>query len=147
MPNKMWDTVFHPIPNFDGSTVEVWERMINFNPHFLIEVIPIFPNSVLNAASWAHCMCHHELGPASVSPFSFPNIPGREKTLPENYLPYLKTFSSKFCSSMLLFLYSVRLRRPLMEMDVEINTVRERLINVITHSLIIYSPWLLPYLW
>ena len=33
---------------------------------------------------------------------------------------------------------------PLMERDVEIDTVRERLINVITHPLTIYLTWLLP---
>ena len=161
----------------------------------LSDVIPIFPNSGLNAACWAYCMCHLL--------FSQDHLRSRwKKTLPENYFPHLKTFSSKFCYSMLLSLYFVlsnhihllssgwvviqwravvvltfccvgflsvflsylwpvhcvlslwgkilikgsRLRRPLMVMDVKVDTVGERLIDLITHSLAIYSPWLLPQL-
>ena len=36
---KMWDEVIYPSPNFNGGTVEVWEWISNFIPHFTGSVI------------------------------------------------------------------------------------------------------------
>ena len=35
----MWDEIIHPSPNFNGATVEVWEWMSNFIPHFTWHVV------------------------------------------------------------------------------------------------------------
>ena len=34
IPNKVWDEIIYPSPNFNGCSVEVWELVINFFPHF-----------------------------------------------------------------------------------------------------------------
>ena len=39
MPNKVWDELTDPFPNFNSATVEVWEWMSNFISHFIIDVI------------------------------------------------------------------------------------------------------------
>ena len=62
------------------------------------------------SACWACFMCHHELWPTSVSHplFSFNSSsmfrPYWRKTLPENYYPYLWTYSSKFLLFQVAFL-------------------------------------------
>ena len=38
-PNKMWDEIPYPFPNFNDCTVEVWEWISNFIPHFIMDVI------------------------------------------------------------------------------------------------------------
>ena len=35
MPSKVWDEITYPFPNFNGVTVEVWEWISNFIPHFI----------------------------------------------------------------------------------------------------------------
>ena len=35
----MWDEITYPFPNFNGCTVEVWEWIGNFIPHFIMGVI------------------------------------------------------------------------------------------------------------
>ena len=35
----MWNGINYPLPNFNGATVEVWEWMTNFIPHFIMDVI------------------------------------------------------------------------------------------------------------
>ena len=35
----VWDEITYPFPNFNGCTVEVWERISNFIPHFTGHVI------------------------------------------------------------------------------------------------------------
>ena len=42
MPCKVWDEITYRFPNFNGATVEVWERISNFIPHFTMGVI-IYP--------------------------------------------------------------------------------------------------------
>ena len=32
----MWDEITYPLPNFNGCTVEVWELISNFTPHFAV---------------------------------------------------------------------------------------------------------------
>ena len=39
MPSKMWDGVIYPFLNFNGCTVEVYEWISNFIPHFIMDVI------------------------------------------------------------------------------------------------------------
>ena len=39
MPSKVWDEITYPFPNFTSCTVEVWEWMSNFMPHFKVDVI------------------------------------------------------------------------------------------------------------
>ena len=36
---KVWYEIIHPFPNINSCTVEVWEWMINFIPHFTGHVI------------------------------------------------------------------------------------------------------------
>ena len=31
---NVWDEITYPFPNFNGATVEVWEWISNFTPHF-----------------------------------------------------------------------------------------------------------------
>ena len=38
MPREMWDEITYPFPNFNGATVEIWEWMINFIPHYIMDV-------------------------------------------------------------------------------------------------------------
>ena len=35
MPSKVWNEITNPFPNYNGATVEVWEWIGNFIPHFL----------------------------------------------------------------------------------------------------------------
>ena len=42
MPSKVLDEITYPFPNFNGATVEVWESISNFTPHFIMDVI-IYP--------------------------------------------------------------------------------------------------------
>ena len=39
MPNKMWDEITYLFPNFSGVTIEGWEWISNFIPHFIMGVI------------------------------------------------------------------------------------------------------------
>ena len=39
IPSKVWDEITYLFPNFNGCTIEVWERICNFIPHFIIGVI------------------------------------------------------------------------------------------------------------
>ena len=39
MPSKMWDENIYPFLNFNGCTVEVWEWISNFIPHFIMDMI------------------------------------------------------------------------------------------------------------
>ena len=34
MPSKVWVEITYPLPNFNSATVEVWEWISNFIPHF-----------------------------------------------------------------------------------------------------------------
>ena len=36
---KVWDEIIYPFPNFNRATVEVWEWISNFIPHFIGHVI------------------------------------------------------------------------------------------------------------
>ena len=38
---KMWNEITYPFPNFNDCTVEIWEWISNFIPHFIIDVITI----------------------------------------------------------------------------------------------------------
>ena len=38
--HKVRDYITYPSPNFSGATVEVWERIGNFTPHFIMDVDP-----------------------------------------------------------------------------------------------------------
>ena len=38
MPSKVWDEIIYPFPNFNGCTVEVWEWISNFIPHFMMYI-------------------------------------------------------------------------------------------------------------
>ena len=35
----MWDEITNPFPNFNGYTVEIWEWINKFIPHFTVHVI------------------------------------------------------------------------------------------------------------
>ena len=37
----MWDEISYPFPNFNGSTVDIWEWISNFTPHFPEYVVTI----------------------------------------------------------------------------------------------------------
>ena len=39
MHYKVWGENTYPFPNFNGATVEVWEWISNFIPHFTTHVI------------------------------------------------------------------------------------------------------------
>ena len=39
MFSKVWDEIIYPLPNFKGITVEVWEWINTFIPHFIMDVI------------------------------------------------------------------------------------------------------------
>ena len=36
---KVWDEITKILPNFSGATVDVWEWISNFIPHFIMDVI------------------------------------------------------------------------------------------------------------
>ena len=40
---NLWDEIIYPFPNFNSGTVEVWEWISNFIPHFIRHVIT-YPN-------------------------------------------------------------------------------------------------------
>ena len=42
MPNKSLDEITYPFPNFNDSTVEVWEWISDFIPRFIMAII-IYP--------------------------------------------------------------------------------------------------------
>ena len=37
--NKVWDEITYPFSYFNGATVEVWEWISKFIPHFIMDVI------------------------------------------------------------------------------------------------------------
>ena len=39
MRNEECGGITYPFPNFNGGTVEVWEWVSNFIPHFIMDVI------------------------------------------------------------------------------------------------------------
>ena len=39
MPSKAWDEITHPFPNFNGGTVDVWERISHFTQRWVMDVI------------------------------------------------------------------------------------------------------------
>ena len=39
MSSKVWDGITYHFPNFSGCTVEVWQWISNFIPHFIMGVI------------------------------------------------------------------------------------------------------------
>ena len=39
LPSKVWYEFTDTFPNFNGSTAEVWETIINFTLHFTMKVI------------------------------------------------------------------------------------------------------------
>ena len=41
MPSKVWDEITYPFPNFNGATVEVWEWLSIFIPHFVMDELLI----------------------------------------------------------------------------------------------------------
>ena len=41
---RVWDEVTYPFPNFNGATIEVWEWISNFTPHFTGYVITYIAN-------------------------------------------------------------------------------------------------------
>ena len=47
MPSTVWDEITYPFPNSNGCTVEVWEWISNFIPHFMSVVIS-FPGRDLS---------------------------------------------------------------------------------------------------
>ena len=36
---NVWDEIIHPFPNFNGCTVDIWELISNYIPHFTGYVI------------------------------------------------------------------------------------------------------------
>ena len=36
---QVWDEITYPFPNFNAATVEVWEWISTFTPHFILSVI------------------------------------------------------------------------------------------------------------
>ena len=47
---KWWGEITYPFPNFNGVAVEVWERINNFTPHFIMDIID-YPWHELNHVS------------------------------------------------------------------------------------------------
>ena len=39
MPSKVWGEITYPFLNFNGTTIEVYEWISNFIPHFIVDVI------------------------------------------------------------------------------------------------------------
>ena len=39
MTGKVWDEITNRLLNFNGYTVEVWEWISNFIPHFVMNII------------------------------------------------------------------------------------------------------------
>ena len=39
MPSNVWEEITYPFANLNGETVEVWERINNFIPHYMMFVI------------------------------------------------------------------------------------------------------------
>ena len=39
MLSKVWDQITHPFPNINGTTIEIWEWISNFIPHFIMDAI------------------------------------------------------------------------------------------------------------
>ena len=66
MPFKVWDKNIYPFPNFNRTTVEVWEWISHFIPHFIMDVINY---AALKGERWGvycvylreHRLCHNEM--------------------------------------------------------------------------------------
>ena len=39
MSSKVWEEIIYIFPNWNGSTLQVWEWINNFMPHFIMDVI------------------------------------------------------------------------------------------------------------
>ena len=56
MPSEVWVEITYPFPNTNGATVEVWEWIINFIPHFKMRCIYLSTLGLnLNHASKRGC--------------------------------------------------------------------------------------------
>ena len=42
MPGEMWEEITLAFPNLNGATIEVWERLSYFIPHYIMDVV-IYP--------------------------------------------------------------------------------------------------------
>ena len=51
MPSKMWDEIIYPFPNFNGYTIEVWERISHFIAHIIMHVIT-YPCWIKKISLW-----------------------------------------------------------------------------------------------
>ena len=63
-PNKSWDEITYPFPNFNGCTVDVWEWIRNFVPHHIMDVISypwcaIYVTSSSMVKSCVYCGGNH----------------------------------------------------------------------------------------
>ena len=38
MPGEVWVEITYPFPNFNGCTVEVWERIGNFISYYIMDL-------------------------------------------------------------------------------------------------------------
>ena len=36
---EVWDEITYPFLNFNSAAIDIWERMNNFIPHFIMDVI------------------------------------------------------------------------------------------------------------
>ena len=54
---KVCDEIIYPFPNFNGVTVEVWEWINNFIPHFIMDVIthPCWDYMLIHVSKEGHC--------------------------------------------------------------------------------------------
>ena len=52
MPSKVWGEINYPFPDINGTTVEVYEWVSNFAPHFLMDACNIYTGIKVNPYKW-----------------------------------------------------------------------------------------------
>ena len=53
MPNKVWDEITYPSPNFNGATFEAYEWISNFMPHIIKCVITYRIHAEINVKPYS----------------------------------------------------------------------------------------------
>ena len=62
MISETWEEITYEFPNFNSYTVEVWERINNFIPHFIIDYLSKLGLKLIHVSKRSNTHFHYGLG-------------------------------------------------------------------------------------
>ena len=59
---EVWDEITYPVPNFNGATIDIWEWIGNFIPHFAGHMFsyPCWDDTKSMLMKWSPAVCMYE---------------------------------------------------------------------------------------